>query len=257
MVAAFAIIIALALSKWIQHILRKRLLPRFKLDAGVEFALLRTVHYGVLLLGIYVGLATINVPMGAILGVFAVLGVGIGFGLQNLASNFISGIILLFERPVKVGDRITVDDVWGNVVQINLRTTVVNTVDNVSIIMPNSKLLENNLINWSYGDPRIRIRIPVGVAYGSDVDAVTKALLEAAKNVDYILSTPVPEAWFSGFGDSALDFTLVCWIPRPAVKENAIDQINRQIDTLFRRDEIEIPYPQRDLHIRTDCRRKE
>ena len=100
------------------------------LGAGVEFAMLRTVHYAILLLGVYVGLATINVPMGAILGVFAVLGVGIGFGLQNLASNFISGVILLFERPVKVGDRITVDDVWGNVVQINLRTTVVNTVDN-------------------------------------------------------------------------------------------------------------------------------
>lgn len=255
-VAVLAVFLSVLASKWARHLLQQNFLPRFHLDRGLEYALLRFVHYCILVVGVYVGLVTMNIPLGALVGFFTLLGVGIGFGLQNLSSNFISGVILLFERPIKVGDRITVDDVWGDVQKINLRTTIVNTVDNVSIIIPNSKLLENNLINWSYGDERIRVRVPVGVAYGSDVDLVTELLTRAARENETVLEEPGPKVWFREFGDSSLNFELLCWLPESTIKPRIVNELNRAIDRLFREHEVEIPFPQRDLHIRSDATRE-
>ncbi len=254
-ISVLIIVLTLVFSKLLQRVVKGRLLARFRLDAGLEYALLRMLHYTILGFGIYVALTSIGLNLGALAGFLALLGVGIGFGLQNLTSNFISGIILLFERPVKIGDRITVQDVWGDVEKINLRTTVVNTVDNVSIIIPNSKLLEDNLVNWSYGDLRIRIHVPVGVAYGSNVDLVTRLLLEAAKGCNHVLVEPKSQVWFTEFGDSSLNFEIVCWLPDSKVKPIAIDEMNRAIDRLFRANKVEIPFPQRDLHIRSDATR--
>lgn len=251
LVAIIIFLFSMLLSRWICMLLKRRIMPRFHVDPGLEFALLRVVHYVILGLGAYTALASLEVPLGALLAFFTLLGVGIGFGLQNVVSNFISGLILLFERPVKIGDRITVADVWGDVEQINLRTTVVNTVDNVSIIIPNSKLLENNLVNWSYGDRRIRMRIPVGVAYGSDVDLVTRLLEAAAREYENALSEPSPEVWFVEFGNSSLNFELICWLPDSILKPRALNVLNRKIDRLFRENGVEIPFPQRDLHLRS------
>lgn len=250
-VAIVAILLSLLASRLVRKVLRRRVFTRLDLDKGLEYAFLRFVHYLILIVGIYIGLKTINVPLGALVGLFAVIGVGIGFGLQNIASNFISGIILLLERPVKVGDRLQVNDVWGDVTRINLRTTVITTPDNIVIIVPNSKLLENNVTNYSYGERKIRLRIPVGIAYGSDVEKAMIVLLNVAREHDGVLKSPEPKVWFREFGDSSLNFELLCWIEDASSKFDITSDLNRAIDHQFREEGIEIPFPQRDLHLRS------
>jgi small-conductance mechanosensitive channel len=250
-VAAFAILLSLVASRFIRLALRKQVLDKMHIDKGLEYALLRFIHYIILIIGVYIGLKTINIPLGAIVGLFAVIGVGIGFGLQNLASNFISGVILLLERPVKVGDRLEVNDVWGDVKRINLRTTLIETPDNIAIIVPNSKLLENEVTNFSYGDPKIRLRIPVGIAYGSDCEKASEIMIQAAAENNRVLKNPAPKTWFREFGDSSLNFMLLCWIPNAVEKFDVISELNHAIDKGFRENGIEIPFPQRDLHLRS------
>ena len=250
-VALLAVLVSVLASKVIRITLRRQVLSKLNLDKGLEYALLRFAHYLVLIVGIYIGLKTINIPLGAFIGLFAVLGVGIGFGLQNLASNFISGIILLLERPVKVGDRLEVNSVWGEVKRINLRTTLIVTPDNVSIIVPNSKLLENEVTNYSYGDPKIRLHIEVGIAYGSDCEKARSTLLQVARDNQLILKVPEPHVLFREFGDSSLNFTLLCWIADAADRFELISELNFAIDKAFREHSIEIPFPQRDLHLRS------
>jgi small-conductance mechanosensitive channel len=250
-VAAFAILLSLVASRFIRLALRKQVLDKMHIDKGLEYALLRFIHYIILIIGVYIGLKTINIPLGAIVGLFAVIGVGIGFGLQNLASNFISGVILLLERPVKVGDRLEVNDVWGDVKRINLRTTLIETPDNIAIIVPNSKLLENEVTNFSYGDPKIRLRIPVGIAYGSDCEKASEIMIQAAAENSRVLKNPAPKTWFREFGDSSLNFMLLCWIPNAVEKFDVISELNHAIDKGFRENGIEIPFPQRDLHLRS------
>jgi small-conductance mechanosensitive channel len=250
-VAVIAVLLSLAGSKIVRMTLRKKVFPKMHCDRGLEYALLRFVHYFILVIGIYIGLKTINIPLGAIVGLFAVIGVGIGFGLQNLTSNFISGVILLLERPVKVGDRLEVNNVWGDVQRINLRTTVIMTPDNIAIIVPNSKLLENEVVNYSYGDPKIRLNIPVGIAYGSDCEKATEILVRVAEENPHVLDDPKPHTWFREFGDSSLNFTLLCWIPDAIDKYDIISEVNHAIDKAFRENNIEIPFPQTDLHLRS------
>jgi len=208
-VALVAIILAFIASRIIRHIFRTRIFSQLQLDPGLEFALLRVIHYTIILTGTYICLKTVNIPLGALVGLFAVIGVGIGFGLQNVAANFISGVILLIERPVKVGDRLEVDDVWGDVTRINLRTTIVKTPDNIAIIVPNSKLLENNVTNYSYGDAMIRLHIAVGIAYGSDVTKAMDSLMQVAREHEGVLDDPEPKVWFREFSDSSLNFELL------------------------------------------------
>jgi small-conductance mechanosensitive channel len=183
--------------------------------------------------------------------VAGLLSVGIGFGLQNTASNFISGLILLFERPIKVGDWITVGEVSGDVREINLRSTTVITPDNISIIVPNSEFVSGRVVNWSHGERKIRVHIPVGVAYGSDVELVTRVLLEEAERHSGVMRTPAPKVWFTGFGDSSLNFELLAWIPEPTARPQVISDLNYAIDSAFRRNNVEIPFPQRDVHVRS------
>jgi len=156
----------------------------------------------------------------------------------------------LFERPVRVGDRITIAEDEGDVQSINLRTTVVLTNNRVAIIVPNSRLVSQRLINWSYGDPRARIAIPIGVAAESDIDYVTQTLLKAAEDVDNVLPDPAPKVQFLKFGDWSLDFRLLVWTNRPRLHMQIRSDINYRIDKLFRESRIEIPYPQTELRIR-------
>ena len=248
-VAIVAVLVSLLVSRIARYMLSKRVFRRYGIDQGLEYALLRVTHYLIIVVGVYVGLKTINIPLGALVGLVAVLGVGIGFGLQNISSNFISGLILLFERPVKVGDRIEIGEVWGDVEVIKLRTTVVTTPDGVSIIIPNSKLLDNNLVNFYYSDRRTQLHVPVGVAYGSDIDRVTSILLAVAAEEEGVTDNPPPRVWFREFGSSSLDFELLCWIPDAAMKYTVIDRINRAVDAKFREEGVEIPFPQRDVHM--------
>ena len=171
------------------------------------------------------------------------MSVGIGFGLQYIAADIASGFILLFERPVRIGDRITIGEDEGDVQSINLRTTVVTTNDRIAIIVPNSKLVGQRVVNWSYGDPRARIAIPISVADDSDIELVTATLIRAAEGVSNVLEEPKPRVQFLKFGDYSLDFRLLVWTNQPRRHVQIRSDINYRIARLFREHSIRIPYP--------------
>lgn len=248
------IFLATVVSRYTRRFLQKRVMPRFHhLDRGLQFTLLRILHYVIMLfatlwaikLGFSVDLTGIAVILGF-------LSVGIGFGLQYVAADLASGFILLFERPMRVGDRIRLDDsIEGRVENISLRSTIIITNENMAVIVPNSRLVQNRFVNYSYSNQAVRINIPVGVAYGSDLQKVSKALVEAAKCVKEVLPKLAPRPHFKAFGDSALDFEIRVWINEPHKHPQIRSKINYQIERLFREQEIEIPFPQRDLHLRS------
>src|SRR2546423_10573546 len=251
---AFGILIfavALLMSRTLSALLQRRIAKRAYLDPGLQYTLGRLTQYVIVALGTLLALRTaLNLDLTSIALLFTALSVGIGFGLQYLAADIASGFILLFERPVRVGDRITIGDDEGDVQSINLRTTVVTTNDRISIIVPNSRLVSQRLINWSYGDPRARIAIPVGVAYDTNVELVTKTLLEAAEDVANALKDPAPKVQFLKFGDWSLDFRLLVWTNRPRLHTQIRSDINYRIEKLFREAGIEIPFPQTELRLR-------
>jgi small-conductance mechanosensitive channel len=243
-----------AVSFWVSHraqgFLRRRVFPRLRLDPGLEFSIARFAHYAVLTLGLLLGLETLHVDLTGLAVVAGILSVGIGFGLQNVASNFIAGIILLIERPITVGDYVTVGDTKGIIRAINMRSTEIVTRDNVSIIVPNSEFVSGRVVNWSHGDPRLRLRVAVGVSYSSDVAQVSRVLLEVACATPDVLADPPPEVQFTRFGESSLDFELEVWIADPQHEEPVTSSLHYAIRAAFLDNGIEIPFPQRDLNIR-------
>lgn len=208
-------------------------------------------QYVLTFLGLIVLLQIWGLDVGSLTILASVLGVGIGFGVQNIANNFISGIIITFERPIQIGDFVKVGDLLGTVERIGARSTEICTLDQVTIIVPNSRFLETEVINWSHGNPISRLRIPVGVAYGSDIDKVQTALLEAVKNHPEVLLQPPPQVWFQGFGESSLDFDLLVWTGEPKKQFKVKSDLNYRIEACLRHHTIEIPFPQRDLHLRS------
>jgi len=236
-------------SKYIPITLQGRIFPKFELSAGVEYTFQRVAQYLVVVIGLLLALKYIGVKFEG-LAVFAgLMSVGLGFGLQNVVSNFVSGIIILFERPIQVGERIQVGDTVGDIQAIRIRSTVVRTPDNVTFIVPNSDLLTTTVTNWSAIDKKVRLHIPVGVAYGSDVEKVRRALIQAAHEHPEIMDAPEPEVWFVAFGDSSLDFELLAWIPDPRFQYQVRSDLHFAVDRLFRENDITIPFPQRDLHV--------
>jgi small-conductance mechanosensitive channel len=178
------------------------------------------------------------------------LGIGIGFGLQTIANNFVSGIVIGLERPIKPGDYVKVGDLVGTVTRIGARCTEIRTVDRVSILVPNSTLLEHAVVNWSHGDPISRLHVPVGLAYDSDVRLVRTVLLEAARSHPEVLPQPRSEVQLRGFGDSTLDFDLLVWTRDPRGQSKLISDLYYRIERALRRHGIEIPFPQRDVELR-------
>ncbi|HET6369965.1 MAG TPA: mechanosensitive ion channel domain-containing protein [Nitrospiria bacterium] len=245
------VLVAYLLSRTLQRILKRRLFPHFRIEEGLQFTLSRLLHYAILFIGVMLGLQTIGLNLTSLAFVAGLLSVGIGFGLQNIAANFVSGIILLFERPIKIGDRITVGDVNGDVREINMRSTTIVTPDNIVMIVPNSEFISGRVTNWSYGDPKVRLHIPVGVSYQADVGLVRSVLLGIAMRSPKVLKDPEPEVWFIKFGESSLDFELLVWAPIPIGRRRTISEINFEINRAFQENGIEIPYPQRDVHFRT------
>lgn len=238
---------ASALNKLIAY----RLLAKSRLDLGVRVAVGSMVKYLLLVVGFVVILQTAGINLSSLTILLGALGVGIGFGLQNITNNFVSGLIILLERPVKVGDRIEVGDVAGDVVDISMRATTIITNDNISIIVPNSEFISGTVINWSHTDRSVRFNFPVGVAYREDPEVVRKVLLEIALNNSGVLKDPKPDVLFSEFSDSAMKFNLRVWtrdyINRPGVLKS---QLYYEIARRFREKGIEIPLPQRDVRIR-------
>lgn len=253
LLAALVILVfAVFLSRRIGGVLERRIAKRAYIDPGLRYTIARLASYLLIVVGVLAGLKMVGVDMTSVAVIFTALSVGIGFGLQYLAADIASGFILLFERPIRIGDRITIGEDEGDVKSINLRTTLVTTNDNISIIVPNSKLVSQRVINWSYGDPRARIAIPVGVAYDSDVELVTETLILAAEGVENVLTEPGPRVQFLKFGDSSLDFRLLVWSVQPRRHIEIRSDINFRIWTLFRERGIEIPYPTTEFRMRPD-----
>ncbi|MBM7662616.1 potassium efflux system protein [Bacillus mesophilus] len=254
-VAILIISLASRISKITTNVLLPNIYSRYNLDKGLRFTFDRIIHYTIMVIAIITSLTTVGIDLSALTVFAGIISVGIGFGLQNIASNFISGIILLFERPIKVGDRVIVDEIIGDVEKINMRATIIKTLDNEHIIVPNSYFLEEKVVNRSFSDPKLRLVLPIGVAYGTDVDKVRELLLEVAREEHLVsptvLTSPEPFVNFVGFGDSSLDFELFVWIADPnqfiVIKSN----VNFRINRILADNNIEIPFPQRDLHIRS------
>jgi len=234
----------------LRKFLNNRVLNRFKMPLATQYTLTRIVQYVFLFFGIIIGFQVIGINLSGLAVVFGFLSVGIGFGLQNLTSNFIAGLMLLFEQHIKVGDRITVGDTEGDVKEINIRSTTIRSLNNIAIVVPNSEFISSTVINWSHGDPKTRLEIEVGVSYNSDLDKVMESLLEAAKEHPATLSHPEPKAWLMGFGDSAWNMRLLVWVRDPQGRRQVQSDINCAIVKKFRLKGVEIPFPQRDLHVR-------
>ena len=235
-----------------KHFLFNRLLTKSGLDRALQYAISQIVSNVVLIVGIIIVLENTGIHLGA-LAVFAgAVGVGVGFGLQNITSNFISGLVILAERPITIGDRIEVAGIAGQVQQIRARSTVILTNDNIAMIVPNTKFIDSPVTNWTYGDPRVRFRVPVGVAYGSDVNKVREVLIAAAREHPATLSEPEPNAYLEKFGESSIDFELVAWSQEMSYRPRRFkSDLNFLIDKHLRAAGIEIPIPQRDLRIRS------
>jgi potassium-dependent mechanosensitive channel len=250
-IATIVLMVAFFLSRAGSRLIEKRISTKRHIDPGLRYTIARLVKYTILTVGVLIALNQgLGADLTSIAVIFTALSVGIGFGLQYLAADIASGFILLFERPLRVGDRITIEDSEGDVQSINLRTTVVTTNDRIAIIVPNSKLVTQRVINWSYGDPRARIPIPVGVADDSDIELVTETLLEAAEGVEKVLMDPPPRVQFLKFGEYSLDFRLLVWTNEPRRNVQIRSDINYRIARLFRERNIKIPYPTQEFLLR-------
>lgn len=245
-ISVFAVI-----SRIVRRILRGQVFPRLAIDEGTRYTLLRITHYLIIVVGALVAFQFIGIDLTGLAVIFGLLSVGIGFGLQNVTSNFVAGLILLFERPIKVGDRITVGDKEGDVVEINIRSTTIRSLNNIAIIVPNSEFVSSTVINWTYADQRIRLEIDVGVSYTSDLETVLSSLREVAEEHPEVLTNPVPEVLHTGFGDSSWNMRLRAWIADPKRHPQVRSALNCAIVRKFRDNGVEIPFPQRDLHVRS------
>jgi small-conductance mechanosensitive channel len=245
------VLASVLLTRLFTRLVFDRVLKRFHIKEGIRYTLRRLTEYTFIVIGIIVAFQFVGIDLSALAVVFGLLSVGIGFGLQNVTANFVAGLVLLFERPLRVGDRVTVGDVEGDIEEISIRATKITTLNNITIIVPNSAFTSSNIINWSYGDPRIRLDIDVGVSYGSDLELVLKSLKEVALENEQVLKDPEPDVLLRGFGDSSWNMRLRLWIDNPQGHHQIRSDINCAIVKKFREKGIEIPFPQRDLHVRS------
>ncbi|MCF7688628.1 MAG: mechanosensitive ion channel [Cephaloticoccus sp.] len=246
------LVLVLISEKLFRRFVLRRVLGRTQLDESVRYGVERIAGYVFILLGIYVTLQVVGIDLTSLAVVAGAVGVGLGFGLQNIFSNFVSGIIILAERPIALGDRVEVGGVAGQVAKISLRSTTVVTNDNISIIVPNSQFISETVINWSHGDPKVQFRIPIGVAYGSDTEKLKETLLALAKENPHVLAQPGPSVDFIEFGESSLNFELGVWTHDMVRSPRRFrSDLNFAIDHKLREVGIEIPFPQRDLHVRS------
>jgi small-conductance mechanosensitive channel len=246
------LILLFVLSNKLKNFLVERLLGRTKLDLGARQAIGTISRYFILFIGFLIILQTVGINLTTLNVLAGAVGIGVGFGLQNIASNFISGLIILFERPVQVGDRIEIENVNGKVISIGARSTIVRTNDNITIIVPNSKFISENVINWSFEGKKVRFRVPIGVAYSADINLAKKLLLKVADENGDVLKEPKPSVRLIQFGDSAINLELWVWSKEKLQRKAAFtSDLNFAIWEKFNANNIEIPFPQTDLHIRS------
>ncbi|MEM8614703.1 MAG: mechanosensitive ion channel domain-containing protein [Cyanobacteria bacterium P01_H01_bin.105] len=236
------------MAKIATNVLRSRLLQTSGLSLGMQAAISILLRYAILFVGIIAVLQLWGIDLSSLTLLASALGVGLGLGLQNIAKDISSGLVLVFERPIQVGDFIELSGRMGRVDRIGPRSTDIRTLDQVSIIVPNSRFLEQDVINWSHRNPLSRIHIPVGVAYGSYPETVKAVLLEVGREHPQVVAAPSPEVFMMGFGDSSIKFELLVWIRKPQEHPRIRSDLYFAIATAFRKVGIEIPYPQRDIH---------
>lgn len=229
----------------------RRLSRHTAMDQGARYAVARVLYYVILTLGLLGALQTLGLQLSSLTVALGALSVGIGFGLQNIVNNFVSGLILLFERPIQVGDWIEVEGTRGRVTRIGTRSVNIVTSDNIDILVPNGSFISNQVINWSHGDPRVRLRLPIGVAYGSDLAHVVEVLLASAESVTEVLADPEPTVLFDAFGESSVNLELAIWInTRTHNPRRVRSHLNFAVYEAFRREGIEVPFPRRDVVLR-------
>jgi potassium efflux system protein len=252
-VLAFGVTIlaAVYLARLITTLLEEDVYPRVRLSRGVAYAVSTVVRYGVLLLGFLVAVGAMGFGMDRITILLGAFGVGLGFGLQNIVNNFVSGLILIFERPVQVGDSVEVGAIKGKVSRIGIRSSSIRTFDGADVTLPNGTLLSEALTNWTQSDRLRRIEIAVGVAYGTDPDAVIEVLREAENRQQGLVDDPAPQVLFQGFGESSLDFLLRAWVEDNDQWVTIQSDLALAVNRGLRERDIEVPFPQRDLHLRS------
>lgn len=248
---AFLVVLGVAahLSRKIMH---ERVLSRTSIDPGLQYALSVGSGYLIFFVGLTIGLQSLGLDLTSVAFLGGAIGIGIGVGLQPIVNNFVSGLILLIERPIKVGDRVEIEKLAGDVVKIAARSTWVRTNDNVVIIVPNSEFTSQRVTNWTANDRRVRISLPVGTSYSSDPQQVKQLLLKAAGAHRDVLAEPAADVIFTAFGDSSLDFELRVWtMTQVRTPQILISDLYFAIFDLFKQEGVEIPFPQRDLHLRS------
>jgi potassium efflux system protein len=236
-------------SKLAKRFIDSALLSRVTINDAVRFTISNLLRYGILVLAILIGLSFIGINLSSLTVLFGVLGIGVGFGLQNIVANYVAGLVIFFERPVKEGDRIVVEGVVGDVVQIRLRSTVINTLTNETIIVPNSQLVSNPVHNYSHEDKRIVVESTVQVSYGTDLDRAIEVLEEVGARNPYAITDPPPKVLVLAFQDSGIALALWTWIGVATNKLVASSWSNLEIWRAFRKAGIVIPFPQVDLHV--------
>jgi small-conductance mechanosensitive channel len=240
---------AFLLSRFIRFVLEEDLYPRLPMGRGLPYAISSLLHYLILFLGFTLAIGAFGLDLNRLTVLTGAFGVGVGFGLQTIVNNFVSGVILLVERPIQVGDAIQMTDLDGEVRRIGIRSTTVHTWRGAEVIVPNATLISGNLVNWTLSDRTRRLELPIGVAYGTDPDRVIALLVETAGTIAGVLAKPSPIALFLGFGDSSLNFELRAWTDHfeewGAIRSNMAVAVNNRLKA----EGIEIPFPQRDVNL--------
>jgi potassium efflux system protein len=222
-----------------------------RLTGGERYAYATIAKYSLTLIGLALAFSAVGIGWSNIQWLVAAVGLGLGFGLQEIFANFVSGLIILFERPIRVGDTVTVGDVSGVVQRIRIRATWITCFDRKELVVPNKEFVTTRLINWSHSDSIVRVEVPVGIAYGSDTERAIEVLREIAEANEHVLEEPAPDVFFLGFGASSLDFELRAFSPDVEHRLPILHALNMEIDRAFRAEGIEIAFPQRDVHLRS------
>jgi small-conductance mechanosensitive channel len=250
--ACLFVFLLVVASRLLQRVLLSRLFHHLHIAEAQKFALGRFATYLFFLGGLFITLQSLGVNLSSLVVFGGAVGVGVGLGLQNLVSNFVAGLILLVEQPIRIGDRIETKDTFGDVVKIAARATWVRTNDNVVIIVPNNEFINNAVTNWTANDPNVRISIPVGVGYDSNPERVRELLLQAAAVHPDVLADPKPDVIFTDYGDNSLNFVLRVWTTTRAHTPFTLkSDLYFALFKVFADNGVELPFPQRDLHIRS------
>jgi small-conductance mechanosensitive channel len=252
LILIFILILFFLFAKMLQKLVVNQIVRKSPKQKESVLTIAKFIYYFVVFVGFLVILQANGIDLTALTLLTSALGIGIGFGLQAITNNLISGILILFERPIKIGDRIEVGEISGNIVAISLRATTITTNDNISVIIPNSEFITSRVTNWTLNDRNVRFNFKVGVAYSSDPQIVKRLLIKVAEENTGVLKSPAPDVLLDSFGDSSINFLLRVWTNDYSSKPNVLkSELYYEIYETFKNNKIEIPFPQLDLHFKS------